>query len=127
MMQLYPAHAAESLEFHKVCDLLLQKSRTDAARERVDNIRFHTRMDHMERELTQASEFKNILQAGDHFPNDFTRNMQKELKLLSISGGVLTGEQLLAFHQLALNMKDLLLFDPIHEVGPEGWPYASHE
>ena len=25
------------------------------------------------------------------------------------------------------DMKDLLLFDPIHEVGPEGWPYASHE
>ena len=114
-MQLYPAHAAEALEFHKVCDLLLQKCRTDAARERVDNIRFHTRMDHMERELTQASEFKNILQAGDQFPNDFTRNMLKELKLLSIAGGVLTGEQLLAFHQLALNTKDVLQWFKKHD------------
>jgi len=25
------------------------------------------------------------------------------------------------------DMKDLLLFDPIHEVGPEGWPYTAHE
>ena len=90
-MQLYPAHAAESLEFHKVCDLLLQKCRTDAARERVVNIRFHTRMDHMARELQQTNEFKNILGGGEHFPNDFTRNMQKELKLLVVINGVLSG------------------------------------
>jgi hypothetical protein len=25
------------------------------------------------------------------------------------------------------DMQDLLLFDPIHEVGPEGWPYAADE
>ncbi len=114
-MQLYPAHAAESLEFHKVCDLLLQKCRTDAARERVDNIRFHTRLDHMELELTQTNEFKNLLLAGDHFPNEFTRSMQKELKLLVIPGGVLTGEQLLSFHQLALNTRDILQWFKKHD------------
>ena len=43
----------------------------------------------MERELLQTNEFKNILSGGDHFPNDFTRNMQKELKLLAVTGGVL--------------------------------------
>jgi hypothetical protein len=25
------------------------------------------------------------------------------------------------------DMQDLLLFDPIHEVGPEGWPYAADD
>ncbi len=110
MMQLYPAHAAEALEFNKVCDLLMGKCRTDAARERVENIRFHTRMDHMQRELLQAHEFKQILSGGDHFPNDFTRNVHKELKLLTIPGGVLTGEQLLSFNQLALNIRDVLLW-----------------
>lgn len=110
MMQLYPANAAESLEFNKICDLLKQKCRTDAARERVVNIRFHTRMDHMERELLQTSEYKNIVVGGEHFPNDFTRNMQKELKLLAVAGGVLSGEQLAAVQQLALNMRDILLW-----------------
>ncbi len=111
MMQLYPAHAAESLEFNKICDLLLGKCRTDSARERVANIRFHTRMDHMEKELNQANEFKSIIRLGtDQFPNDFTRNLQKELKLLAITGGVLSGEQLLALMQLALNIKDILLW-----------------
>ncbi len=111
MMQLYPAHAAEILEFNKICDLLLQKCRTDAARERVADIRFHTRMDHMERELRQTNEFRNILLGGsDQFPNDFTRNMDKELKLLCVAGGVLSGEQMLAFLKLALNTRDILLW-----------------
>jgi len=110
MMQLYPTHAAEALEFNKVCDLLMGKCRTDAARERVENIRFHTRMDHMQRELLQAHEFKLILTGGDHFPNDFTRNVSRELKLLSVPGGVLTGEQLLSFNQLALNIRDVLVW-----------------
>lgn len=109
-MQLYPAHAAEALEFNKVCDLLTGKCRTDAARERVENIRFHTRMDHMQRELLQTHEFKTILISGDHFPNDFVRNMQKELRLLAVTGGVLSGEQLLAFRLLALNVRDVLLW-----------------
>ena len=108
MMQLYPANAIESLEFNKVCDLLLLKCRTDAARERVQNIRFHVRIEYIQRELSQVNEFKNILLTGDHFPNDFTRNISKELRLLQITGGVLTGEQLLFCHQLALNMKDIL-------------------
>jgi DNA mismatch repair protein MutS2 len=114
MMQLYPAHAAEALEFNKICDLLLHKCRTDAARERVVNIRFHTRLDHMERELQQASEYKSILLGGDHFPNDFTRNLDRELKLLSITGGVLTGEQLVAFLRLAQNIRDILLWFKKH-------------
>ncbi len=107
-MQLYPAHADEALEFNKISDLLLLKCRTDAARERVANIRFHTTLVHMERELQQTSEFKNIIIGNDYFPNDFTRNLTKELKLLAIPGGVLTGEQLLEFNKLALNIKDIL-------------------
>ena len=108
MMLLYPANAADVLEFNKVCDLLTQKCRTDAARERVANIRFHTRIDHMQRELSQTNEFKQILSSNDHFPNDFTRNMLKELRLLAVAGGVLTGEQLVGLLQLALNMRDIL-------------------
>jgi DNA mismatch repair protein MutS2 len=110
MMQLYPANAAESLEFHKISDLLLHKCRTDAARDRVANIRFHTHKDHAGRDLLQTYEYKTILQSGDHFPNNFTRNLHKELKLLSIPGGVLSGEQFLAVQQLSLNTRDMLLW-----------------
>jgi len=120
MMQLYPAHAAEALEFNKVSDLLKHKCRTDAAKQRVASLRFHTHIDHMQRELLQTNEFKSILQSADHFPNDFTRNIQKELKLLSITGGVLGGEQLYSIHQLAINMRDILVwFKKNNELFPQ--------
>jgi len=114
MMQLYPAHAAEALEFNKVCQLLKQKCRTDAALERVDQIRFHTRIEYVEKALQQTNEFKSTLGGSDPFPNDFTRNVQRELKLLSVYNAVLSGEQLIAFQQLAINIRDILLWFKRH-------------
>ncbi|MBA3829225.1 MAG: DNA mismatch repair protein MutS [Taibaiella sp.] len=109
-MNLYPAHAAEALEFNKVCNLLKQKCRTDAARDAVDTIRFHTHIDHVKKNLLHTHEFKMILEGGDHFPNDFTRNVQKELKLLAVQGSVLDGEQLLTIQYLAFNTRDILVW-----------------
>lgn len=114
MMQLYPAHAAELLEFSKVSALLQQKCRTDAARERVAQLRFHTKMEYVQNALLQTEEFRQALSGRDYFPNDFTRNLLKELKLLSVPGAVLGGEQLLAFQQLALNIRDILLWFKRH-------------
>jgi len=110
MMQLYPAHAAEALEFNKVRALLKQKCRTDAAKERAEQLRFHTRLEYVERSLLQTDEFRLILSGKDYFPNDFTRNLQRELKLLGVPGAVLTGEELLAVQHLALSIRDMLLW-----------------
>jgi len=109
-MQLYPAHAAEALEFDKICRLLKQKCRTDAAHERVEQLKFNTRLEYIDKALQQTNEFKNVLRSSDYFPNDFTNNIQKELKLLGIAGAVLSGEQLLYVQQLALTIKDILLW-----------------
>ncbi len=126
-MQLYPAHAVEALEFNKVCDLLRLKCRTDAARERVANIRFHIHITYMERELNQTNEFKTILLSNDFFPNDFTINLYKELKLLAVTGSMLNGEQLLHVSQLALNMRDILLwFKKNNELFPHLMAICSH-
>ncbi|NCX96639.1 MAG: hypothetical protein EBX41_09600 [Chitinophagia bacterium] len=108
MMLLYPNNALESLEFNKVTALLLQKCRTDAAKERVHKIRLHTHIEHIERDLHQTHEYKQIITGNDHFPNDFVRNISKELRLLAIEGGILSGEQLLACLQLSLTLKDII-------------------
>lgn len=115
MIQLYPERAAEALEFDKIRTLLHKKCRTDAAHEYVDNLRFHTRLEYVEKELQQVHEYKMLLGGGDYFPNDFTTNVQKELKLLSIPRSVLSGEQLLAFKKLAVNMRDILVWFNKHE------------
>ncbi|MBS1782030.1 MAG: DNA mismatch repair protein MutS [Bacteroidetes bacterium] len=107
-MQLYPAHATEALEFNKISELLLKKCRTDTARERVFSLRFHIKREHVLRALFQTEEYRQLLSGSDYFPNDFTLNIEKELKLLSLPGAVLNGEQLLSFRQLALTIRDML-------------------
>jgi len=114
MMQLYPAHAAEALEFGKISELLKQKCRTDSAKERVATLRFHTRPEYVERALLQTEEYRQLLSGSDYFPNDFTKNMQRELKLLSVPGAVLNGEQLLGMQQLALSIRDVILWFKRH-------------
>lgn len=115
MIQLYPERAAEALEFDKIRVLLHKKCRTDAAAERVENLRFHTRLEYVQKELQQTQEYKMMLGGGDRFPNDFTTNVHRELKLLSIPRSVLGGEQLLHMQKLALNMRDILVWFNKHE------------
>ena len=110
MIHLYPERAIEALEFDKIQQLLHNKCRTDAAREYVDNMRFHTKLEYVQRELQQTHEYKLLMSGGDQFPNNFTTNMQKELKLLSIPRSVLDGQQLRSFQLLALNIKDIKIW-----------------
>ncbi|RYG53965.1 MAG: DNA mismatch repair protein MutS, partial [Chitinophagaceae bacterium] len=114
MMQIYPAHAAEALEFNKIRELLKGKCRTDSARERSEALRFHTRLEYVRRELMQTEEFRQTLSGNDYFPNDFTVNLSRELKLLKVPGAVLSGEQLNSVRQLALSVRDMLLWFKRH-------------
>ncbi|MCB0699593.1 MAG: DNA mismatch repair protein MutS [Chitinophagales bacterium] len=114
-MHIYPAHATEALEFNKICRLLHDKCRTDLAHQYVDDIRFHTKLEYLQKELKQTQEFKSILTSGDRLPNDFTKNLQKELKLLSIARSVLSGQQLISMQQLALNTNDILTWFRKHD------------
>ena len=115
MMLLYPAHARESLEFDKICLLLTQKCRTDIARESVGGLRFHTRMDYVAKALQETNEYKTVLSGSDYFPNDFTQNLQTELKLLSVTGASLGIEDLVAIRKLAINTRDILLWFKRHD------------
>jgi DNA mismatch repair protein MutS2 len=70
-------------------------------------LRIHTRLNYITTALQQAHEFKLLLQQGQYFPNDFTAQLQKELKLLGISGAVLAGEQFLLIRKLAENTANI--------------------
>jgi len=115
MLQTYPAQALDQLEFNKIKDLLLLHCRTDMARKKAEALRFHTRIDYVQTALQQTLEYKSTLESSDRFPNDFTRNVERELKYLSLSGAILKGEELLAFRNLALNTKDILQWLKNHD------------
>ena len=48
-----------------------------------------------------------VLDSGIYFPNDFSVSVSKELKLLSIPGAVLSGEQFLLIKKLANNAENI--------------------
>jgi DNA mismatch repair protein MutS2 len=108
MLQLYPQNATERLEFDKIQTLLASHCRTEAAVTRVWAMRFFTRTEAVEKALKQTLEYKTAIEGPDHFPNDFTCNIDKELKLLLLSNAALQPAQLDAVRGLALNMRHIL-------------------
>ena len=101
MIKLFPESAIQQLEFDKVRNLLEAHCQTEIAREKVQNLRVHTRRDYIEQALHQTNEYKILLQSGIYFPSDFTQSLRKELKLLSIPGALLSGEQFILIRKLA--------------------------
>ncbi|MGI8599708.1 MAG: endonuclease MutS2 [Chitinophagaceae bacterium] len=106
-MKLYPESASVQLEFDKIKKLLFDKCRSDYAKEKADNLRIHTKKEFIEVELKQAHEYKQLLENSIYFPNDYILNLAKELKLLSIEGAMLIGEQLISLRKLATSIEKI--------------------
>ncbi len=106
-MKFFPESALVQLEFDKVKALLAAHCNTEYARSKADDLRIHTKIEFIEVELRQSSEFKSLLQSGQYFPNDHVLNLAKELKLLGIPGAVLSGEQFLQLRKLAESMQNI--------------------
>lgn len=103
MIRFFPESALVQLEFEKVKTLLAEYCRSSYAKTKADSLRIHTKKEFIETELQQTNEYKLLLQGGQYFPNDFVHNISKELKLLSIPGAVLSGEQFMFIKKLAEN------------------------
>jgi len=99
-MRLYPETALTQLEFDKVKLLLVELCKTDYAKQKAETLRIHTRKDFIDRDLGQSYEFQLILQQAQYFPNDFVLNINKDIKLLSIPGALLVGEQWMQIRKL---------------------------
>lgn len=106
-MKFFPESALVQLEFDKVKALLVEHCKTVYAKEKADDLRIHTRKEYIDLELQQSHEFKLLLQHGQYFPNDHVLNLSKELRLLSIPGAVLGGDQLILVRKLAEGLQSI--------------------
>jgi DNA mismatch repair protein MutS2 len=102
-MKFFPESALQQLEYEKVKILLAEYCKSEYAKDKAVNLRIHTKKEFIDLELRQSYEYKLLLQTGLNFPNDFTLNISKELKLLGIAGAVLAGEQILQIRRLTEN------------------------
>ena len=99
-MKYFPDSALVQLEFDKIKTLLRGYCRSEFAKSRSEDLRIHTQLPFIELELQQAHEFKSILQQSQYFPDDYVLNLSKDIKLLSIPGAVLTGDQFIQLRKL---------------------------
>lgn len=106
-MKLYPESAHIQLEFDKVKELLVAHCQFEYAIQKASQLRIHTKKRFIDAELKQSHEYKQLIQNSIHFPNDYVLNLSKELKLLSIAGAVLAGDQLLEIRKLAESMEKI--------------------
>ncbi len=106
-MKLFPSSAHTQLEFDKVKTLLLEHCTSEYAKEKVQELQIHTNKEFIETELRQSYEYKQLIQTTTFFPNDYILNLARDLKLLSIPGAVLTGEQFIQLRRLAETMEKI--------------------
>ncbi len=106
-MKFFPASALVQLEYDRIKELLKEQCQSEYARSRADALPIHTQKTIIEHELKQTTEYKQLLQAGQYFPNDYTLNLSKELRLLKIPGAMLNGEQLLEIRKLMVAMQGI--------------------
>ncbi|HVZ57166.1 MAG TPA: MutS2/Smr-associated SH3 domain-containing protein [Chitinophagaceae bacterium] len=106
-MKLFPESAPQQLEFDKIKALLEGYCQTVYARQKAAHLRVHTRREFIETELRQTFEFRQLLQLGQYFPQDYMLNLTAELKLLGITGAVLGGDQLIQLRKLAESLEKI--------------------
>jgi DNA mismatch repair protein MutS2 len=106
-MKFFPESTIHQLEFDKVKDILAAHCRTDYAKHRSQDLRIHTKKEFIETALQQTHEYKILMQSGLNFPNDFSLNIIRDLKLLGIPGASLSGEQFLLIRRLADNTNNI--------------------
>jgi len=106
-MKVYPDNAFVQLEFDKVKALLEQHCATSFAKNRVAHIRLHTKLDHLLMELRQVHEYKLIIEQALYFPSDGAGDIKREIRLLAISGSMLTGEDWLLVRRLLMATENI--------------------
>ena len=106
-MKLFPPSAHIQLEFDKIKALLLERCESDYAKEKAAQLVIHTAQELIATELRQGYEYMQLIQTGVYFPNDYVLNLLRELKLLSIPGAVLTGEDFIHLRRLAESIEKI--------------------
>jgi DNA mismatch repair protein MutS2 len=106
-MRFFPSTTLTQLEFDKIKEQISHLCKTEYAKLKTSQLRIHTKKEFIDKELNQTHEYKTLLDSGVYFPNDFSISISKELKLLSIPGAVLYGEQFLLIKRLANNAEHI--------------------
>lgn len=92
---LYPKDVFEKLEFDKILDIVEDLCVSPLGAEHVQQIKFYTDPDDINRHLNETNEFRMLLENPQKpFPQDNYLDLKAELKIMELENAVLTEEQL---------------------------------
>ncbi|MBE7169659.1 MAG: DNA mismatch repair protein MutS [Williamsia sp.] len=106
-MRVFPESAPVQLEFDKIKTILAERSKSEYAKAKANDLRIHTVKDLIDTALKQTHEYKQLLVNGMYFPNEVVLNLSREIKLLGIPGAVLSSEQFVSIRRLAQSMQSI--------------------
>jgi DNA mismatch repair protein MutS2 len=106
-LRYFPESALVQLEYEKVKELLLAHCTCEYSADKAKQLRLHTRLPFIQNQLSQTAEYKSLYQNGAHFPLNQILNLQKEIKLLSLPGARLVGEQWIGIRRLCNTIQDI--------------------
>lgn len=106
-MKLFPESAPVQLEFDKIRSMVQQYCKSEHGKWLADEMRIHTHRRFIEPALQQTSEYRLLMARGLYFPNDLVLNIRKDLKLLSLPGAMLKGEQWVLIRRLTEGMQQI--------------------
>jgi DNA mismatch repair protein MutS2 len=107
MIRYFPESALGQLEFNKVRELLAEKCKSAYGREKAASLQIHTHLEFIKIELQRSSEFKNLLEQSQYFPNEENLNLSREIKLLALPGATLSGDQFIQIRRLAETLRQI--------------------
>jgi DNA mismatch repair protein MutS2 len=119
-LKLYPENALAQLEYHKIKELLHAYCNTELAKETANNLRIHTQLSYIQKQLSQSHEFKSLIQNSANFPTVPSVNLHKELKLLTVSNAVLVTENWQKIRRLLVAAEQI--FRWFNDERREGYP-----
>jgi DNA mismatch repair protein MutS2 len=106
-LKFYPESSLTQLEYNKVKALIKEQCQSEYAMHQADKMEPVTRLPHIMVLLQQTAELKLLVQNGAYFNIQANLAVQKEVKLLSLPGARLAGEQFLAIKKLCLSAEDI--------------------
>jgi len=108
---LYPKEIYDKLEFDKILEKLEGYCQSPLGREYVENIRFMTERDEIEKQLRQTHEFLLLLNTSvQPFPSENYLELKQEIHLLGIQNSVLNEQQIFKVFQVLETTSSILYF-----------------
>ncbi len=120
---IYPEFFEEKIRFNRIRELIKDQCLSSLGKERVEEMRFVTLYDVVQRWVYQVNEFKRICVEESSFPTSYFIDVRDPLKRIRVEGLFLEERELYDLRRSLNAVKDIVRF--FHNKEPHIYPYLN--